>query len=262
MSYAHEVANSCGIPTDLAEAPLPEIWGRASSHMGPEHFSPLKKQLDSKLASAHFAIIAASMIWAVNRVRGSIDTRLVESLATAIFCFTVHPLYLRPDVKYRVMPITKQMDFANGLMAIYPWVFFAHHFQWPGRWPVYPPMTITSRTIYLTRSSMPKGYDGYDRWIEAILGKFADIAALPDRRTRPLPNESTVEELEAESRRVMGFPIGPSALDPAASFDPAANALDVDRTLKSVDWSGNSFLRSPIEMREAGFAATPYAFLK
>lgn len=259
MSYPIKVAVSCGIPDELPQTPLPEVWGRASKHMGPEHYSPLKRQLDCKTSAAHFSIISASMIWAANRVRGSVDTRLVEALATAIFCFTVDPRYLRPDIRYRVMPITKAMDFAQGLMTIFPWVFFTHHFQWPGRWPVYPPLTIASRAIYLTRSAMPKGYAGYDAWVEAILGKFERCAALRDRRTEPMPKDTPAEELVAEARRVMGFAIGPEALDPAAPFDAEANALDVDQTLRSIDWSANPFLHSPTEMRVAGFKAVPYA---
>jgi hypothetical protein len=47
---------------------------------------------------------------------------------------------------------------------------------------------------------------------------------------------------------------------PGFSAAPAERLVLIDRLLRSVENTGNPFLRSPDEMRALGFTGTPYRF--
>lgn len=258
MSYATEAERAWNIPAELSEAPVDKEWKRTPDHLGPHRYTPLRKSLEFKKSSALVALIGGSMIWAHVRLRGLIDTTILTNLAEALFCYEVDPLYLKPDERYRFYPRTDGKPLQEAALMVYPWIFFERFFPYPRFWPVYPPIIEAARAIYLTEFIMPKRGKSYGRWVEAAIGKLNTVVPFPDCRTEPFAPGTAMDIIEAESRRAIGLPLGPSALAPGIEFDPGLNRGEVAALLAATDWSRNPLLRSPQDLVAAGFSGTPY----
>ena len=200
------------------------------------------------------------MVWAYERLRVHSDAAIVLSLSEAIFCYQIDPLYLNPIEKYRFIPRSDGVTLPEGATAVYPWIFFQKFFTFPKFWPIYPTIIETAQSIYLTQYVMPKRDKRYEAWVDAAVKKLAEIAPLPDPRKQQIPPGSPLEVFEAESKRIIGQPLSPWALNVNEAFDSARNAGEIGKMLQAADPSTNPFLRSPDQMHQAGFKGTPYRY--
>jgi hypothetical protein len=240
--------------------PIDKEWKRTPAHLGPHRYTPLRQSLEFKTSAALLALLGGSLVWAHVRLRSLIDTAVLRDLAEALFCYQVDPLYLKPDERFRFYPRTDGKPLPEAALMVYPYIFFERFFPFPRFWPVYPQIIETARAIYLTEFIMSKRDKSYERWVETAIKRLNVAAPFPDCRTEPIPNGSPLEVFEAESRRAIGAPLGPSALVGTTAFDAAANRTEVAGILSGTDWSANPFLRSPEAMRAEGFSGKPYEF--
>lgn len=260
MSLPGTALRDLAVPADLADRPIDKVWKGTPAHLGPHRYTAVRRSLEFKTSSALLALTAGSMLWAHERLRKQADTGTLLALSEAIFCYQVSPLYLNPIEKYRFIPTTDGMALPEGAAAIYPWIFFQKFFTFPKLWPIYPTIIDTAQAIYLTRYIMPERSREYRKWVEAATRKLALVAHLPDPRLEPIPPGSPPEVFEAESKRVIGRPLSPWALNPDETFEAARNSDEIGQLLASADPSKNPFLRSPEELRSAGFAGPPYRY--
>lgn len=260
MSFYDLALRDLAVPTDLADKAIDKDWKANTAHLGPHRYTPLRQALEFKTSAALLVLMASSMFWAHERLRKFTDAGTVLSLSEALFCYQVDSRYLKPNRQYKFIPRTKTTSLPEGAAAMYPWIFFQKFFTFPDFWPIYPPLIETAQAIYLTRHIMPKRDTRYEKWIEAAIEKLAIIAKLPDPRTEPIPRGSPPEVFEAESRRIIGRPLSPWALNPSEAFDEARNSQEIGNLLAAADPAKNPLLRSPEELRSAGFSGSPYRY--
>jgi hypothetical protein len=99
---------------------------------------------------------------------------------------------------------------------------------------------------------LPDG-EGFGAWLGLILER------LPERHPL-MPDDPFADPLDHDIGRRLGPLIGRDALDPREG--EATRGVDVvdalDQMLQGAKDSGNPFLRSPAELKEAGFRGSPY----
>jgi hypothetical protein len=260
MSFSKSVLLDLNVPADLADRAIDKDWKGTPAHLGPHRYTPLRQAIEFKTSAALLALMAGSMFWAYERLHKHTDAGIVLSLSEAIFCYQVDPLYLNPIEKYRFIPRTDGVQLPEGAATVYPWIFFEKFFTFPRFWPIYPTIIETARTIYLTQHVMPKRDKRYEKWVEAVVKKLNLIAPLPDPRKDLIPPGSPLDVFEAESKRVIGQPLSPWALNVNEAFDPGRNGDEIDKLLQAADPTKNPFLRSLEDLKTAGFAGTPYRY--
>ena len=244
----------------LGDKPLDKDWKGTPAQVGPHRYTPLRQSLEFKTSAALLAMLGGCMIWGHMRLRNFSDSPALAQLAEALFCYQVDPLYLNPIEIYRYYPNTDGMDLPAAALRVYPWIFFERFFPFPRFWPIYPPIIETARAIYLTESIMPKRDKSFSVWIEGAIKQLNLVAPFKDSLTEPIAPGSPLNVFEAESRRAIGIPLGPSALLSDKTFDPAENAHEVAELLSAADPVRNPFLRDATEMKASGFIGIPYVY--
>jgi len=219
---------------------------------------PLLKSLELKTSSALLSIVAGSVAWAALRLQAFPQGARLGQLAEAIFCFQVDPRYFIVAEEFGFFPQTDGMALPDAAIEVYPWALCQDLFSFDDMWPVYPPTIETAQIIHLTRYIMPAGDKSYDRWVEGAIAALDQNAPFLDSRKEPLPDGSPEEVYDAEARRAIGQPLGPSALVPELVFDFETNRAEVAEILGRAGLSQNPYLRSSAEMVERGFTETPY----
>lgn len=247
-----------GIDDALGTRPLDKEWKGTSKHLGPHHYTPLRKSLELKTSAALLSIVAGSVAWASLRLQGFPEGARLAQLAEAIFCFQVDPRYFILAEEFGFFPQTEGMPLPEAVVEVYPWALCQDLFSFDDMWPVYPPTIETAQIIHLTRYIMPAGYKAYDRWVEGAIAALDRNAPFLDSRKEPLPDGSPEEVYDAEARRAIGQPLGPSALVPGLAFDPVSNRSEVADILGQAASAQNPYLRPSAEMAERGFRGTPY----
>lgn len=260
MDYTTTALKAWSIPGELGSKPIDKEWKGTPAHLGPHRYTPLRKSLEFKRSAALLALLGGSMVWASERLKNFADTTVLRNLSEALFCYQIDPLYFNPIEQYRFFPRTDGEPLAPSAVRVYPWIFYQKFFSFPRFWPVYPQIIETAQAIYLTEHIMPKRDSSYKKWVEGAVHILDSAAPFPDCRTEPIPAGSPIEVFEAESRRAIGFPVGPSMLAIGAEFDSATNAAEVTELLAAAGESDNPMLRRPEEMLAMGFSGVPYRF--
>ncbi|MBL9051868.1 MAG: hypothetical protein JNK19_17270 [Tabrizicola sp.] len=256
--YVTQASKIWGIPADVGTRPLDKDWKGTSKHLGPHHYTPLRKSLELKTSAALLSIVAGSVAWASARLQAFPEGARLAQLAEAIFCFQVDPRYFIVAAEFGFFPQTDGMPLPEAVIEVYPWALCQDLFSFDDMWPVYPPTIETAQIIHLTRHIMPAGDKSYDRWVEGAIFALDQNAPFLDSRKEPLPDGSPEEVYNAEACRAIGQPLGPSALLPGLPFDQARNRAEVAEILEQAGTLHNPYLRSPDEMIARRFTGTPY----
>lgn len=259
--YVTQARKVWRIPEDLGARPLDKDWKSTARHLGPHHYTPLRKSLELKTSAALLSIVAGSIAWASLRLQAFPEGAKLAQLAEAVFCFQIDPRYFVIAEEFSFFPQTEGMPLPQAVLEVYPWALCQDLFSFEDMWPVYPPTIETAQIIHLTRHVMPAGDTAYDRWVEGAVTALDRNAPFLDCRKEPLPDGSPEEVYDAEARRAIGQPLGPSALVPDLPFDPAHNRQEVAALLQAADPQRNPYLRSPAGMAERGFVGTPYQLM-
>lgn len=256
--YVTQARKIWGIPEDLGTRPLDKDWKGTSRHLGPHHYSPLRKALELKTSAALLSIVAGSVAWASLRLQAFPEGARLAQLAEAVFCFQIDPRYFIIAEEFGYFPQTDGMPLPEAVLEVYPWALCQDLFSFEDMWPVYPPTIETSQIIHLTRHLMPAREKAYDHWVERAISALDRNAPFLDSRKDPLPDGSPEDVYGAEARRAIGQPLGPSALVPEIPFDSTRNRQEVTEILAKADPERNPYLRSPAGMIARGFSGTPY----
>ena len=139
------------------------------------------------------------------------------------------------------------------------WNVWAEDDEWVG--PVKGPITEALARIMVAIQQAIEGGDL--AWRAAHVTKIAEYV-LPTTtefaawRDRVIPR---LESLYSARLSELGGEVVPKeALDVRSEFDAAETEGLVNRYLRGLNHHANRFLKSPAEMKEAGFPATPYVF--
>lgn len=262
MNFVSQAIASWSIPDRIADQPVDKEWKGTPAHLGPHRYTPLRQSLEFKTSSALLALLAGTMVWGYCRLRNQTDAQVLAHLAEGLFCYQIDPLYLNPIESYRYFPRTDGQPLPSSAVKVYPWIFFQQFFSFPRFWPIYPQIIETAQAIYLTEHIMPKREKSFHVWADTAVRNLDLIAAFPDTRQEPIPSGSALDVFEAESTRVIGRPLGPSALFANLPFDADKNALEVGLLLQEAERGRNPFLRDSASMLAQGFVGDPYEYVQ
>lgn len=91
----------------------------------------------------------------------------------------------------------------------------------------------------------------FESWLQVCLNRLAEFYP----QAQPDPFDDLFGEREEQRR---GPLVAREALDPGFQYRPMMAVSLLADYLRSVDYGRNPLLRSPVQMREAGFEGTPY----
>lgn len=177
-------------------------------------------------------------------------------LAETVLCWQSDPLYFNRDFpKQFIRPMPKAREATATLCSKTSALFMAN----PGEHVIGPPIQITENVVALTRHVLgPKFKAQLRTWLTAVIRRLDTLAANPYQDFRSKSDfDSDVEWLEYK-RRNMGPPLPIEVADPSREIAPADLAPLYANFIASVDWAANPYLRSPDELRQAGFVGEPY----
>lgn len=258
MKFSDYFANVLPIDVTELQKPLDKKWKSLAAHTGPDRQTPLRASLEGKTSNGLTLLMSASLVWAAMRLRPFVATKEIEDLAEALFLFQQSHHYLKYGEMDQFMPTTEGLGLAEGVVTSLPFLFFNEYFDFPDDRFLYPPVICCAEIIFMTKYVMPKTGKPFDSWTKEAFRRLDEIAPLTDPRMERFSYDATIEEMQIESERIAGEPLGPSALNLNSPFDPIANKIEIAKLLEWADPSRNRFLNDPETMQANGFEGLAY----
>ncbi len=254
--WEEKISQSLRIPDDFGVGEFPDNWTEVTDHTGPEGSSPLKAALIDKTQSALYAVYSGVLIWASRRLQHMTDTKSLEELAVALFCYQHDPAYLTSNrPRPRLLEISTREKY-EATVLYFEYAIFYERWSNNGDWPLFPNFAIVADAINLTRHHLGvRQRTLFDPWVEGIIVRMNALAPLPQHSE--FRWDMPKEQKPAQRLITMGPPIPPQALDLSAG----EKSIDLSKAsrefLQSVDWKNNRFLKRPEDV-SLRFSGQPY----
>lgn len=255
--WAGRLIGMMDIPEGLSAMPVKGKWNGVYKHTGSDSYTPLKRSLAGKHVSGLYTILSGALIWMSARISGREDTRVMDELAEALFCYQQDPLYYcSSDVRPKRDDIDAANQFLGPILYVrYEW--FDHRMRSNETWGVYPPHNMIGKFLELARYVIGRDTkDTFDSWVKETIERMNILVPFPGHFS--MPTKYTLEERPLLAQTSMGPPLPPHVLDRSATPNPKDFPAQCKEFLTSVDWKNNRFLRSPEEMITMGAAFEPY----
>jgi hypothetical protein len=223
----------------IAEAPLKFSWNdkMPSANYGQENHR-LERQLAKVSDRGVIALGAVCAEWVLWRFSKVSDTGILNSYIEAVWASLVDWLYLNPKMSPRYTVEWKDWQgkergpigaaailLANGVNAV----------MRPE--PAVRPVASLANLVELVVTDL-KAFRNWRNW---ALDRLIEIDPYDDDQP-------------------IGVPVPREALDPTSDFKPEMSQKLIDQFLQKLDYKKNRYLRSPQELKKAGFTGTPYRY--
>lgn len=255
--WTSRLRNMMGIPDGFNVMPAKGKWNGVYKHTGKDSYTPLKQSLSHKHISGLYTILSGALIWMSARIEGKADTRVLDELAEALFCYQQDPLYYSSS---DTRPYQDDIDAADRFLGPILYIrdeWFDYRKHTSETWGVYPPHNMIGRFLELSRYVVgPEAKDIFDPWIKETIERMDILVPFPGHSD--IPDNYSLEERPLLAQTSMGPPLPPNVLDRSATPNPAEFPTRWAEFLTTVDWKNNRFLRSPEGMIAMGATFEPY----
>lgn len=257
--WTNRLRSMMGIPDELNAMPTKGKWNGVYKHTGKSSYTPLKQSLSHKHIGGLYTILSGALIWMSARIEGKADTRVLDELAEALFCYQQDPLYYSSSDTRPNQDDIDAADRYHGPILFVRDEWFDHRMRSSETWAVYPPHNMIGKFLELARYVVgPEAKDIFDLWIRETIERLDVLVPFPGHSD--IPDNYTLDERPLLASNSMGRPLPPHVLDRSTTPDPALFPAQWTEFLTTVDWKNNRFLRSPEEMIAMRATFEPYRY--
>jgi hypothetical protein len=245
------------VPEGIGALPFKGKWCGVRKHTGSSGYTPLKKSLAFKHVSGLYTITSGMLVWMSSRLSEKADTRVLDELALALFCYQQDESYYRsPDTR----PSSAELDDADRFVGPIMYVldeWYDHRSRSNAGWPVYPPHNMIGSLLELTRYVVGVEVKPiFDAWIQDVISMANEQVPFPGHSS--IPQKYSAEERMTLAAVTMGRPLPPHVLDRKKAPDAHSFSAQWVEFLQSAEWSRNRFLRPPDDLALVKPGFRPY----
>jgi hypothetical protein len=234
-------------------APIAFKWTGAGDHIGPIEGTALHDAFDALTKCAAINLAVGLEEWVVWRFDGQVERQLYQHHLDSVLAWAI-------DVRYRKPGLEKEEKEPVAAAAMYEVADLLRYAT--SELMVESPTARPSGEVHVAffaRHVMPKeSRKSFDAWTKWALGRLKELAPRPTEAIEFDDFDGDESAYFDATRPYWGVALPLEALDPEFGYQPEMRQELLDRFLRSLNYEANPFLRSPEELKEAGFEGTPY----